>query len=131
MKANIYYIFLIFLLSVGGNHVFANTHHSATSSSYSKNGSKHQEVKNHSSNHHSTINVVIDVDFEEEFHSNENHKEGYSSTLLGATNGFLSHWYLTFSDPFLFKNYYNNFKISAPFSAHSNPIYLLIGHFRI
>ena len=131
MKANIYYIFLIFLLPLGGNHLFANTHQSATSFSFSKDGAKRQQVKHKNSNHHSTINVIIDVDFDEEFHTNENRKDVNSNNLLANTKGFLNNWYLTLSDPFLFKNYSNNFKTLASFSIHSNPIYLIIRDFRI
>jgi hypothetical protein len=43
----------------------------------------------------------------------------------------LDSWYLTFSHKFLFKDFSNYFKIFAPFSVHSNPIYLRIGVFRI
>jgi hypothetical protein len=131
MKANIYYIFLILLLSVGGNHLFANSHKSATNSSFYKNGAKHQQVKHKNSKHQSIVNVLIAFDFEEEYHSNENQKDGDSSNLLANTKGFFNNWYLTFSEPFLFKNYSNNFKIFEPFSVHSNPIYLIIGDFRI
>ncbi|WP_310559614.1 hypothetical protein [Flavobacterium sp.] len=131
MKANIYYIFLLILLPLGGKYLFANVHRSATSSSFSKNAIKHQQFKHKNSNHHSTISVVIYVDFEEELHTNENHKERDSNNLLANTAGFLNNWYLTFSNPFLFKNYSNNFKVLAPFCVDSNPIYLIIGDFRI
>ncbi|TRX21646.1 hypothetical protein [Flavobacterium franklandianum] len=131
MKANIYYIFLLFLLALGGNHLFANTHQSAARATFSEYGVKHEQIKHKKSNRHSTINVVIDIDFDEEFHTNENQEEGNSNHLLANTNGFLNNWYLTFADPFFFKNRSDNFKISEPFSVHSNPIYLVIGDFRI
>jgi predicted alpha/beta superfamily hydrolase len=131
MKANIYYIFLVFLLIIGGNYLFANRYQGASSSSFYKNGVKLQQVKHKKSNHQSTINVVIYVDFEEEFPSNENHQDRDSNNVLANTKGFLNNWYLSFSDSFLFKNYCNNFKNSAPFSVHSNPIYLIIEDFRI
>jgi hypothetical protein len=131
MKANIYYLFLIFVLPLGGTYLFANTHHNAPSSDFSKYGVKHEQVKHKNSNHHSVLSVIIDIDFDEEFHTNENPDEGNSNNLLANTKGFFTNWYLTLSGSYLYKSYSNNFKTFTLFSVNSNPIYLIIGVFRI
>jgi hypothetical protein len=131
MKANIYYIFLIFVLPLGGNYLFANTHHNALSSYFSKYGVKHEQVKHKNSNHRSILNVIIDIDFDEEFHTDENPDEGIPNSLLANTKGFFTNCYLPFSGGCRYKNYFNNFKTFTLFSVHSNPIYLIIGVFRI
>lgn len=131
MKANIYYIFLIFLLQFGGNHLFVDTHKSDTSTSFSKNATKHLNLEHKNSNQHTSLEVIIDFDFEEEFHTSENLEERDSDKLLADTNGFLNNWYLSFFKAFIYSDYSNNFISFTPFSVHSNPIYLIIGDFRI
>ena len=131
MKLIVYYIYLSFLLLFGGNYLYANTHHSTVNFSLNQNLEKKEKVKHKNSRNHNILKEIADIEVDEEFHTSDEQNDYGSNKLLAVKQSFLESWYLTFSHKFLFKDFSNNFKIFAPFSVHSNPIYLIIGVFRI
>jgi hypothetical protein len=131
MRAISYYIYLSFLLLCGGNHLYANTHHTPASFSFTQNLEKKEQVKHKNSRHHNVLKESADIEVDEEFHTNDEHNDNGANKLLTGRQSLLDSWYLTFSHKSLFKDFSNYFKIFAPFSVHSNPIYLRIGVFRI
>jgi hypothetical protein len=127
MRAIGYYIYLSFLLLCGGNHLYADTHQAATHFSFSQNKEVKQQVKHKNSRHHGSLKESADIEVDEEFHTSDEHNDTGVNKILAEKHSL----YLTFSRQIIFKDYSNNFTIYAPFSVHSNPIYLRIGVFRI
>ena len=131
MKANVFYIYLSLLLLLGGNYLYADTHHNPSSLSLNQNLQKNNQFKHLNSGHYSVLKESFDIEVDEEFHTNDELNDNGANNSLTVKQNGLESWYLTFFRTNLFKDYSNNFKIDASFSVHSNPIYLIIGVFRI
>lgn len=127
MRAIGYYIFLSFLLLCGGNHLYADMHQASNHFSFSQNKEVKQQVKHKNSRHHGTLKESADIEVDEEFHTSDEHNDTGTNKFLAEKQSL----YLTFSRQIIFKDYSKKNKFFAPFSIHSNPIYLRIGVFRI
>lgn len=130
MRAISYYIYLSFLLLCGGNHLYAVTHQASTHFYFSQNQEIKQKVKHKNSRHRNELKESACINLYEEFHKSDEHNLD-ANKFLARKQSFLHSWYLTFSRQILFKDYSHNFTIYTPFSVHSNPIYLIIGVFRL
>lgn len=130
MRAIVYYIYLSFLLLSGGNYLYGNIQDSAKSPSFVQKQGVKQQVKHKNSKHHSVLKESSDIELDEEFHLSDEHNNGENKILFNKQS-LLDSWYLTFFRQNIFKDYSNNSKIVTPFGVHSNPIYLIIGVFRI
>jgi hypothetical protein len=129
MRVSIFYIYLSFLLLFGGNYLYAETHHSATSYSFTQNLEKKQQVKHRNLNHHSSLTESDDLD--EEFQISDKLNEGEMNKLLVGNLSLSNCWYLKFSNPLAFKDYSKNITIFSTFCGQSNPIYITHSVLRI
>ena len=125
--AALYFMYLFFLLLVGGQYMHAEiAPKMITSESFSFNLVKKHQVKVKKAE---TGNVLIeeaDTDLDEELHSGDN-----LNTALTTTKNTAVNWYLTFSGQIHYKDNSKQFNFFAPYYGHDNPIYLEIGVFRI
>ena len=131
MRAVIFYIHLSFLLLCGGNNLYAATHPSSTSFSFTEHLEKKQLVKHRNSNHHSSLTESDDVDSDEEFQSSDELHDGGLNKILARNQSLSSSWYLAFSTPLILKDYSKSIKIFSPFCGQSNPIYITQSVLRI
>lgn len=129
MRVIFFYIYLSFLLLCGRNYLYANTHHSPASCN--RDLEKKQQVKHRNSNHHSIAIADADIDLDEEFHDTDEFKVGGSDKFSHQKHSFLDSWDSKSSHQFNLNFYSKSFKIFAPFSIHSNPIYIRMGVLRI
>lgn len=127
MRTVVFYLCISLLLLCGGNNSYATVRHSEKNSSFVQNLDVKQQVKHKNSKHHETLKESSDIEVDEEFHTSDDYNDTISNKFLAEKQSL----FLTFFRQNLFKDYSNNFKIFAPFSVHSNPIYLRIGVFRI
>jgi hypothetical protein len=124
MRGIIFYIYLGFLLMVGGQQLHADTHPGSICDSLSWNFLKKQQVKLTTADHGSVLIEEADVDLDEEFHSSDNLKNGSGNKFLAEKNSLLDDWYLTFSNQSVLKFYSKGFKICTHSCGQSNPIYI-------
>ena len=131
MRAIVFYTYLSFLLLWAGNYLYADTHHSPASFTFTQNLEKKQQVKQRSANHHTVAIEYADIDLDEEFHSTAEFNVSGSNKFLDQKHRFLDSWKSKSSHQFNLNFYSKSFKIFAPFSVHSNPIYIRMGVLRI
>jgi hypothetical protein len=124
MRAVILYLYLSFFLLCEGNHLYAATHHSATSYSLTQKLEKKQLVKHRNSNHHSSLEESDGDDLDEESHTSDELHDGGLNKLFAGNQSLSNSWYLAFSTPLILKDYSKSLKIFSPFCGQSNPIYI-------
>lgn len=123
MRATVFFVFLCSLFLFNRTHAVINKAHFYSVSDFS---SHNQKIEPYSIGNSADLNRFIEESDLDSTEENNNNSNNNNSNKIGTlNNGLVNQWEMEFLGEVVLKNSFKGFKNFKPYTAYSQPLYIL------